>query len=279
MKMIQRGEAMANVWRDCAAARGKNREDGLSCVLIPEDPEADPAVWAKVKTNKWEKVTDPPDVRAHVADRLQQHFSQSKDCNLTSPPLDVTMDFEGTCAKAEAILNGTYDLDQVDETTQWLLQHLQYTANSEDAIDATITSEDFQGKIKAWNERTSTSPATDVHLGHAKAYYALHPLKPGSPQEEAFEELRSGILKGHLVLMNYCIQFGYSFDRWQTIVNALLEKDPGVPRIHRLRAIHLYEWDFNLLLGVKWRQLLHRMCDNDMVNPSLYGGGSWKDNS
>ena len=34
----------------------------------------------------------------------------------------------------------------------------------------------------------------------------------------------------------------------------------------------MYEWDFNLLLGVKWKQLLDRMCDTNTINPSLYGG-------
>lgn len=267
VKKIQRAEAMNRVWQECAQARGLNKNQGLAYVLVPEDPEEDPKTCTR-----WKKVDDPIEVRSKVSARLQKHFSQAKDCNLTSPPLDVTMDFEGTCAKAEAILNGTYDTSQMDDTTQWLLHHLQYTVGSQDAVDPTITADDFEGKIKVWNERTSTSPATDVHLGHAKAYYALHTLPKDSPEEERLENIRSSILKGHLLLLNYALQFGYSYDRWQTIVNALLEKDPGTPKIHRLRVIHLYEWDFNLILGVKWRQLLHRMCDSDMVNPSLYGG-------
>jgi hypothetical protein len=71
--------------------------------------------------------------------------------------------------------------------------------------------------------------------------------------------------------MNYCLHFGYSLRRWQKIVNSLLEKDPGTPRIHRLRVIHLYEWDYNLLLGVKWRQLLHHVVDKGTLNPACYG--------
>ena len=33
-------------------------------------------------------------------------------------------------------------------------------------------------------------------------------------------------------------------------------KDPGRPKIHRLRVIHLYELDYNLYLAVKWRALV-----------------------
>ena len=267
VRRIQRAEEMARVWKQCAAARGLNRGGGLSHVLVPEDPNDD------LKTcQNWTKLDDPQEVKNALTERLQEHFGQSKDCNLTSPPLDITMDFEGTCAKAEAILTGTMDTSDMDEATQWLMSHLRFVAGNRDAIDHVLTSDDFQGKIKAWDERTSTSPFTDVHLGHAKAYYALHPLEPGSEEETQFEAMRDRILGGHLTLMNYALQFGYSYGRWQSVVNALLEKDPGSPKIHRLRVIHLYEWDYNLLLAVKWRHLLHHVCDNNLINPGCYGG-------
>ena len=75
-----------------------------------------------------------------------------------------------------------------------------------------------------------------------------------------------------MLLLNYSLKFGYIFDRWRTIVNSLLEKDVGQPKIHRLRVIHLYEWDWNLLLGVKWRALLHHAFDNGLLNEHCTGG-------
>jgi hypothetical protein len=62
-----------------------------------------------------------------------------------------------------------------------------------------------------------------------------------------------------------------SFDRWKVIVNVMLLKEPNNPRIHRLRVIHLYEADFNLLLGVKWRNIIHHSLDKDILHPSQYG--------
>ena len=112
---------------------------------------------------------------------------------------------------------------------------------------------------------------TGIHLGHAKAYIAKTTLPPTSAEHEAFEKQRSSVIHGHLVLLNYALKFGYSYTRWQSIVNAMLEKDPGSPKIHRLRVIHLYEWDFNLLLCVKWRALLHHVCDNRLINKACYG--------
>jgi hypothetical protein len=72
-------------------------------------------------------------------------------------------------------------------------------------------------------------------------------------------------------VINYCLHLGYSLDWWKTVVNSLLEKDPGTPKIHRLRVIYLFEWDYNLLLGIKWRQLLHHAVDKGTLNDACYG--------
>jgi len=42
----------------------------------------------------------------------------------------------------------------------------------------------------------------------------------------------------------------YPLQRWRTVVNIMLEKEPGSPRIHRLWVIHIiYEADYNLNVG------------------------------
>ena len=265
IRRLMRAEATARVFRKCAAARGKVNEGGLSHVLVPTTPGADP----KTCTD-WTRVDDPEALTQILTDRNQKHFGQAKNCTWTSPPLDVTMEFEGTCEKADRILTGTYDTSDLNEATQWLIDNLQHVT-ALDSVDHTLTKEEFEGKIKAWNERTSTSPKSNVHLGHAKAYFAPHLLHPKKPETRELEETRERILEGHLTLLNYALKFGYSFTRWQTIVNAMLEKDPGEPKIHRLRVIHLYEYDFNLILCVKWRQLLHHACDHHLIDPNCYG--------
>ena len=51
----------------------------------------------------------------------------------------------------------------------------------------------------------------------------------------------------------------------------MLQKDPGNPRVHRLRIIHIYEADYNLLLAVKWRKALYHAEDHCLLNDGLYG--------
>ena len=52
----------------------------------------------------------------------------------------------------------------------------------------------------------------------------------------------------------------------------MIEKEPGNHKIHRLRVIHIYEADYNLLLSVKWRQALNHANDNQLLNPYQLGG-------
>jgi hypothetical protein len=75
----------------------------------------------------------------------------------------------------------------------------------------------------------------------------------------------------HVTLLNYAMKFSYSFERWQDVVNVMLMKEPGNPKIHRLCVIHLYEADYNLRLAVKWRQAMHHAEDSGYLNESLYG--------
>ena len=43
-------------------------------------------------------------------------------------------------------------------------------------------------------------------------------------------------------------------------------------QIHRLRVIHLYEHDYNLLPAVKWRSLIHYCVNTKKFNPGQYSG-------
>ena len=166
--------------------------------------------------------------------------------------------------------------DQLPEIVQLLIDSLRYKTTP-DGIAPEITEGEYKGKIKAWDERTSTSPTSNMHLGHLKAYWAEHTLPEDSDEATAIENARKQILKGHLTLLNYAIHFGYSFDKWKCIVNTMLEKDKGVPKIHRLCVIHLYEADYNLILGVKWWQILHLAASKGLINEGCYGSQPGKE--
>ena len=62
----------------------------------------------------------------------------------------------------------------------------------------------------------------------------------------------------YVCVINHASDQQYSLERWKTIVNMMIYKEPGNAKIHQLRVIHLYEADYGFLMGNKWRQaLLH----------------------
>jgi hypothetical protein len=136
IQRIQNAEVLKAVWPKCAAARGQHKTGGISTVMVPTDPEVD------LKTcNEWIQLDDIRQVNEAITKRLQQHFSQAKQCTWTKPPLDVTMDFTGCCEKAERILTGTYSTDQLNiSTSRWIVQNM-YVAGHHEAIKGTINEE------------------------------------------------------------------------------------------------------------------------------------------
>jgi hypothetical protein len=76
----------------------------------------------------------------------------------------------------------------------------------------------------------------------------------------------------YVSLLQLAIKYKHSYPRWQSVANLMLEKDFGIPKIHRLRIIHLYEADLNLLFGIYLsRQLVKHIDDNQQFNVGCYG--------
>jgi hypothetical protein len=72
--------------------------------------------------------------------------------------------------------------------------------------------------------------------------------------------------------MNIAISHGIALERWSNSVTVMLEKDAGVPRINRLRIIHLFEADFNFFLKLQWgSRLVKHAVKHDLLNDGQHG--------
>ena len=71
--------------------------------MMPEDSTQEPK-----ECENWIRVDCPQEILALRQEQNWEHFGQSANCNLTTAPLDLTMEFTGACSRAEAMLNGTY---------------------------------------------------------------------------------------------------------------------------------------------------------------------------
>ena len=55
------------------------------------------------------------------------------------------------------------------------------------------------------------------------------------------------------------------------IANTHILKEPGNIKVHRTRVIHIYEADYNLAMGLKWRQALYEAEECRVMHDGQYG--------
>jgi hypothetical protein len=240
-------------------SKDSDQQSGLTRLHVPTGPSQDPK-----KCTEWTTVDTPEAITTYLLERNRKHFGQADGTPFTVSPLSLQVNFEANTLECEAILMGAF---QSTRLTQLIVEFSQSVTDI-DKLPSTITSKAMMDKYKFWPKSTTTSPS-GRHLGHYRV-----PLPGPDRDNEAsriLESKRSTLVSIHHSVMDYALTTGYSFNRWKKVVNIMLEKDPGNPQIHRLRVIHLYEADYNLILGLKWRELVHHCEDNKLLHPSLYG--------
>jgi hypothetical protein len=187
----------------------------------------------------------------------------------TIPPLSKHIDWAASTAESKLILEGNYDASDLDDISQLLIQHMKAKTKL-DCIPNLLTVKDWIGKLENWPECTTTLPS-GLHLGHHKALISKHDLDLDSDEGHLLESKRLQVLQAQLDLVNHSLKTGYSFQRWQKVINVMILKEPGNLKIHCLRVIHLYEADFALILAVKWRNLIHHSVHHGLIHHSQYG--------
>jgi len=243
---------------------------GLASIKVPKDPTiTDPNIMKQLPDNPhhWETITTPGDIERRLLHRNQSHFGQAEGTPFTQEPIRSDIGFHGDGYAAELILQGQLTYPSVDEATKLLIGHLK--EKTQEKLSGIITKTEIRGKLKRWNESTSTSPS-GIHLGH---YHCLwrRPYSSDEDERQKVMENQEELIQALETLLNYALKFGYAYTRWTKVVNVMLQKDPGNPRIHRLRVIHLYEADYNMLLAIKWRQAIHNAEDMKLLNEGMYG--------
>ena len=264
------------MFRKLKLLRHSGGATGITRIEVPVHPDQEPKTC-----HEWQTIDIPSEVLQHLQSRNRRHFGQAHGTPFTIPPLSDDLGFCADTSEVEALLDGTYDYNKVeDRATRLLLQNLiAIKSLTEQPSTATITDGGFRGKLRVWRESTSTSPSGQ-HLGHFKALVGRHDYSDVTPEDcqtdienqRQLDEIQFKLLRlVHLQIINYSLRTGYSFRRWQTIANSHILKEPGCIKIHRTRVIHIYEADYNFSLGVKWRETMHRAEEANVLNKGHYG--------
>jgi hypothetical protein len=201
-------------------------------------------------------ISEPDEMYRLILERNFQHFGQANGSPFTVAPLREWLGKCGETETGQALLKG--ELRPVLEEnasfaeTQLVLDLLQPFDPPADPVSVQITSSDFKSFFRKWKETTSTSPS-GKHLGHYKAL-----LSPSVAYDEKLAPIADRIIDSHVTLLNIAATHGNPYARWLSIVSVMIEKKPGNYLLHKLRTIHLFEADYNWLLGMIFgRRMVH----------------------
>jgi hypothetical protein len=239
----------------------------------------------------WKKIDDPTSVVNVIQARNKRHFRQAAGTLFTTGEFSYipaagtlfttgefsSIPFDGSGPLAESVIAGPHHSS--DPIVELLLDELVRPPDNAippipDLVEAVAA------RFQAWNESTSVSPFSKRYLSQYISLFRLirTPTKARTapaPMTQAAQELEStakSLLSLHVNLLQLAIQHRHSYTRWQSVANLMLEKDFGIPKIHRLRIIHLYEADLNLLLGIYFaRALVRHIESNNKFNDGCYG--------
>jgi hypothetical protein len=205
-----------------------------------------------LKNGEWVELTNQQEMEAALLKELQARFNQAKETPFAIKPLLLEAGAVGFGPSSNQILRGNFVPSH--DTDPWAAKLIPFLKQeiTQAPIDK-LTKEEYAAGWKKVKERTSSGPS-GITIPHMKA----HGLVPYLAEVD--------VLMAHLPYFH-----GFSPERWQKRLDIMLEKKPGVRHINTLRAILLYEADFNQNNKRLGREMLHQAEKHNAVAPEQYG--------
>ena len=246
IRQLIRGEATKRCYRK------------LKWIMKPPKPGVT-FVEQQTQDGSTETLYDRTTLKQAILKRNQQHFNQCAGTPFTVGSLRQ-LNWASDSPLADSILNGTTELDYLsnDQLVQHVLKNCKQTGCN---ISDHITSKDLQDLFRKWRESTTTSPS-GRHLGIYRAIF-------NNPQNK---NQKITIADEISQLINLIINNGFGLDRWRQVTNMMIHKLDGSYNINKLRVIHIFEADYNGLLGILFnRRTLYEAETNQLLNNNQWG--------
>jgi ribonuclease HI len=246
-------------------------KSGITNIEVPDKDSSGNSTTDPSKAITWKRIYNPEQVEACILERNIQHFGQAEGTLFTRDIMIELFDYDGTSMSATDLLEGTLEVNTIPDVTASARTLLDLLSNQQKlpTMDNSISFAEFNNALKKWNESTSTSPS-GRHLGHYKVL--LRPDYCEELYDQYYTDPKVRILQVYYDILTYASTSGISLRRWQNSTTAMIEKIPGCPKINKLRVIHLYEADYNLILKIIWaRKLVWNVHDNNCINAGQAG--------
>ena len=243
---------------------------GVNSILIPARSEYDTtdtsfdhtdirSMWDRITpTNgkdikEWQRITEKSAMEKILLDWQQMHFLQANETPLST--IQWKEQFDDPMFQEE-VIHGRYSPPSyLHPTAREVLLHFQRQPGVED-FDFSTTFDEFKAFIKNSKERTGTSPS-GRHYGHYKA------LMQG---DKEFLEVIHAIIE-------ISLQHNIILRRWRRTTTTLIEKETGIPFVHRMRAIHIIEAEVQFLAKNFYITKLMKNAEaTNLVTDEQYGG-------
>ena len=215
-------------------------------------------------------VSNPIEVFQRIIERDKLHYSQAQGTPFTEEPFASLFNLAGNTPAINAFLrSGQLPPDLLSSTPVYpetikLINEMRPPPLRLPIIDITITADDYRIFFKKWKESTTTSDRR--HLGHWKA------LTCELPADDPLHTHADDIIQVFIRQLNLATKKGYAWRRWLRIISAKIPKREGILLLDKLRTIHLFEPDFNWILGLLFGKRMLQSADrNGLLHDNQYG--------
>jgi hypothetical protein len=287
IRMIDRQQRTTSSYRRIRKALNKDLFEPLTKVTVTRtETYLHPVTSQRVSSVETHEISSRQSLETAILDRNQRHFAQAQHTPWHRPPLsNISSDTQ---------FNLYTDADGNDielppgtflETATVLQVLKEEAAKPHPKWSSDVAFQVFISALLHWNEGTSTSPS-GRHLGIYKSLLTAFIDSGGEFRTDLDDEGISvrdkaeDILRVIHGLASAACTHGFYLQRWRYVVNVMIYKKAGCIELDKLRVIHLFEADFNLMVGILFgRRAMHHNVDNHLLHLGQYGrpGGECQD--
>jgi hypothetical protein len=197
------------------------------------------------KSAQLQRIDDINEVETTLHTHFQYHFNQATGTPFTEGILRQVFGYSGVTEHTTKLLQGTLPPLNTTKEVNWLLQNIR---QSRPPMSSYFPPDDIKHGFLRWRESTTTSPS-GKHLGFYRSIITAIDHNIQSSDEDNNQTSKAHLMFNiQQLLINLAIREIHTFERWKVVHNFVIEKIPGYPLISKLRVIHLFEADWNIIL-------------------------------